>query len=587
MTGDILGLSGRSRRGEPDVPGPGRTPARRRRAAAPPFRRRRTGAASPRASPRETAPARRDSSRLLSGLSAGGSAEAFVGDARRRQATVALISVVAHILVLALMIGGAARLPAPPERVAAEAAQPEPLLYAFEAPPDVGTPVPEPELFTPPPAPDAPAAPEEPPPAGAIVIPKAAIAAPSTGFQNDLPFSEGNTEEFFTDTEAGEDPDGAEESDQRTAPPTADANARAERELEALDRLLAADDAADPADDAGAPEDDAFLRGASETLAEARTGFPDSTPTPSASGFTIRRRTRSAARMRFAGSRRGCGPTTSVAPAARRRTSGGSWRESASATRRAASSPTGATRSTSTTEGRIWSPWIHRLIAEVRRNWYIPYAASFQAGHVAIAISVLRSGDLAWLRVVVPSGVSGFENAAVGALRGAQLLAAAGRLSGAPISRSCWCFGTTSSRTTCSARPKRIADGMTPGAASARCAVRPVILIAALFGVAHVGAAQPDGGRLIRIGLADGAPAARISAPTPFSIRAGALALEATDVLVAPEPAPPASVLALGSFVGEAEAEAGGDRLDRGRGGGQRPAPGDHRALPRGSRSRT
>ena len=67
-------------------------------------------------------------------------------------------------------------------------------------------------------------------------------------------------------------------------------------------------------------------------------------------------------------------------------------------------------------------PWITRLIAEVRRNWYVPYAASYQAGHVAIAISVLRSGELAWLQVVIPSGVPGFDNAAVGALQGAQLL---------------------------------------------------------------------------------------------------------------------------------------------------------------------
>ena len=58
----------------------------------------------------------------------------------------------------------------------------------------------------------------------------------------------------------------------------------------------------------------------------------------------------------------------------------------------------------------------------MRRNWYIPYAATYDRGHVAIAISVLRSGEIAWLQVVVPSGVAGFDNAAVGALRGAQLL---------------------------------------------------------------------------------------------------------------------------------------------------------------------
>ena len=58
----------------------------------------------------------------------------------------------------------------------------------------------------------------------------------------------------------------------------------------------------------------------------------------------------------------------------------------------------------------------------------------------------------------------------------------------------------------------------------------------------------------IRIGLADGAPAARISAPTSFVLRAGELAIEAAEALVSPETGGGEQVLALGSFADEARA---------------------------------
>ena len=60
--------------------------------------------------------------------------------------------------------------------------------------------------------------------------------------------------------------------------------------------------------------------------------------------------------------------------------------------------------------------------------------------------------------------------------------------------------------------------------------------------------AQPS---WIRIGLADGASAARISAGTPFTMRAGAFEIEATEALVSPETGASAPTLALGSFPGE------------------------------------
>ncbi len=53
----------------------------------------------------------------------------------------------------------------------------------------------------------------------------------------------------------------------------------------------------------------------------------------------------------------------------------------------------------------------------------------------------------------------------------------------------------------------------------------------------------------IRIGLADAEPVARIGAPTPFTIRAGELEIEATDILVGPETRPGgAPVVTLGAW---------------------------------------
>ena len=66
--------------------------------------------------------------------------------------------------------------------------------------------------------------------------------------------------------------------------------------------------------------------------------------------------------------------------------------------------------------------------------------------------------------------------------------------------------------------------------------------------------AQPPVPREIRIGLADAVPAARISAPAPFVLRAGELAIETTEALIAPETEAGESVLALGSFSDETRA---------------------------------
>ena len=70
------------------------------------------------------------------------------------------------------------------------------------------------------------------------------------------------------------------------------------------------------------------------------------------------------------------------------------------------------------------------------------------------------------------------------------------------------------------------------------------------------GAAAQSTPAEIRIGLADAAPAARISAPAPFVLRAGELVIETSEALVAPETGPGEPVLTLGSFASESRARA-------------------------------
>ena len=73
-------------------------------------------------------------------------------------------------------------------------------------------------------------------------------------------------------------------------------------------------------------------------------------------------------------------------------------------------------------KGADFIPWLRRMLAEVRRNWLPPVSAYWQSGHVAVAVSVLRTGEVNGLQIMVPSGTPALDNAASGALRAAQLL---------------------------------------------------------------------------------------------------------------------------------------------------------------------
>jgi TonB family protein len=68
------------------------------------------------------------------------------------------------------------------------------------------------------------------------------------------------------------------------------------------------------------------------------------------------------------------------------------------------------------TKGVEFGPWIRRFIAQVKRNWMIPYAAMSMKGHVVVTFNVHKDGSITDLQVVGASPVAAFNNAAFGAL---------------------------------------------------------------------------------------------------------------------------------------------------------------------------
>jgi TonB family protein len=68
------------------------------------------------------------------------------------------------------------------------------------------------------------------------------------------------------------------------------------------------------------------------------------------------------------------------------------------------------------TKGVEFGPWIRRFVAQVKRNWLVPYSAMSQSGHVVITFNVHKDGTITDLMVVGPSAIDSFNNAAFGAL---------------------------------------------------------------------------------------------------------------------------------------------------------------------------
>jgi TonB family protein len=68
------------------------------------------------------------------------------------------------------------------------------------------------------------------------------------------------------------------------------------------------------------------------------------------------------------------------------------------------------------TKGVEFGPWIRRFVAQVKRNWFVPYSAMSQHGHVVIQFNVHKNGMISDLNIVGPSAIEAFDTAAYGAL---------------------------------------------------------------------------------------------------------------------------------------------------------------------------
>ena len=68
------------------------------------------------------------------------------------------------------------------------------------------------------------------------------------------------------------------------------------------------------------------------------------------------------------------------------------------------------------TKGVEFGPWLRRFIAQIRRNWFIPYAAMSLRGHVVVTFFVHKDGRVTELKVLKPSTVDAFTNSAYNAM---------------------------------------------------------------------------------------------------------------------------------------------------------------------------
>ena len=72
------------------------------------------------------------------------------------------------------------------------------------------------------------------------------------------------------------------------------------------------------------------------------------------------------------------------------------------------------------TKGVEFGPWIRRFIAQVKRNWFVPYSSMSMKGHVVITFNVHKDGTITDLAVIGPCPIDSFNNAAFGALSGSN-----------------------------------------------------------------------------------------------------------------------------------------------------------------------
>jgi TonB family protein len=69
------------------------------------------------------------------------------------------------------------------------------------------------------------------------------------------------------------------------------------------------------------------------------------------------------------------------------------------------------------TKGVDFGPWMRRFIAQIRRNWFVPYAAMSLRGHVVLSYNVHRDGTISDLQVMQPSTIDAFTKSAFNAIK--------------------------------------------------------------------------------------------------------------------------------------------------------------------------
>jgi TonB family protein len=68
------------------------------------------------------------------------------------------------------------------------------------------------------------------------------------------------------------------------------------------------------------------------------------------------------------------------------------------------------------TKGVEFGPWLRRFVAQIRRNWFIPYAAMSMHGHVVLTFYVHKDGRITDVSILRPSGIDAFNRSAQNAI---------------------------------------------------------------------------------------------------------------------------------------------------------------------------
>jgi len=68
------------------------------------------------------------------------------------------------------------------------------------------------------------------------------------------------------------------------------------------------------------------------------------------------------------------------------------------------------------TKGVEFGPWLRRFVAQIRRNWFIPYAAMSMHGHVVLTFYVHKDGHISDVNVLKPSPIDAFNRSAFNAI---------------------------------------------------------------------------------------------------------------------------------------------------------------------------